>query len=319
MPSLLGGERYEYGPFDPKLKECHEDMLKRVNDHIQKRLFPNALRILNDILRDVSNLNLRSDWLYKTFCDPVEFTTASIRWPSGQISWDKTRYKQLRWLQLPISQTYLLRAIILVEEKRIPEAIRDLETAIEWNPIHGDYYFELAYIYNWRIKDPQRSLELCIQGLQNTYEKPFLARGYRSVGAALIDLGDLNTAEAAYLKSLRFEPTSRLAKEQLIHISTLKPASSIDGSLESCDRVLNSKGIPTSIHPSFAEAFSSLGQACIQTKNFQQAVDYYRRAVEIDPKVSSAHAGLALTYAELKEFDLAKKHGDIALDIEGKT
>jgi|Deesub1362B_J571_1020462.scaffolds.fasta_scaffold14480_1 tetratricopeptide (TPR) repeat protein len=308
-----------YDPFDIKLKERHRTMLLQANDLIQKRLFHNALRIVDDILRDVSNLALRPDWLYKTFYDPVEFMTASIRWHSGQLSWDKTRYKQLHWLELPISEAYLARAFIRIEENRIPEAIQDLETAIEWNPIHGEYYFELGYIYNWLLKDHQRSLELCIQGLQNTYQKTSLARGYRSVGAALIDLRDLDTAEAAYLKSLHLEPTNRLAKMQLVYISTLKPATSIDGSLESCNRVLMSKGIPTSIHPSFAEAFSGLGQACMQQKLFQQAVDYYKRAVEINPKLSSAHAGLALAYTELKEFDLAKKHRDIALEIEGKT
>jgi len=310
-------EGMQYDPFDRVLKKRYKTMLQQAKNYIEKRLFGEALKAINGILEDVHNLALRSDWVYKTFCDPVEFMVASLRWQSGKLYWDKTKYKQLHWLDLPISEAYLARAFIHVEENQIPEAIRDLETAIEWNPIHAEYFFELGYIYNWRLSDPQRSLDLCIQGLQNTYRKSSLATGYRSIGAALIDLGDLNTAEAAYLKSLHLEPTSKLAREQLVYISELKPTVSIDGSLESCDRVLMSKGIPTNIDPDFAEAFSGLGQACMQQKLFQQAVDYYESAIEINSGLPSAHAGLALAYAELKEFDLAEKHAKIALEIKG--
>ncbi|HBC56620.1 MAG TPA: hypothetical protein DCZ03_05580 [Gammaproteobacteria bacterium] len=51
-----------------------------------------------------------------------------------------------------------------------------------------------------------------------------------------------------------------------------------------------------------------------RTKNYSEAVQHYKRALELDPKASETHYNLGLSYFELKEYTLAQKHAKIAYD-----
>lgn len=138
------------------------------------------------------------------------------------------------------------------------------------------------------------------------------------MGAALINLGDLKCAEAAYIKSLHYDPESKLAKEQLMCITSLKGAPSTNGTLESCDLLLEEKKLPSRIHPDFAQAFVVLGRVFMEGEDYESAIKYYTQAIDIEPDLASAHAGIALAYKKAGFKDLAVKHAKIALELEEK-
>ncbi len=56
----------------------------------------------------------------------------------------------------------------------------------------------------------------------------------------------------------------------------------------------------------------NLGAAYSNNENYEQAVAEYLRAVEIDPEIGDAHYGLAFGFYQLKKYNLAWKHIQIA-------
>ncbi len=79
------------------------------------------------------------------------------------------------------------------------------------------------------------------------------AKGYRHVGAALIDLNKLEYAEAAYIKSLALVPMNATALEQLEYIQSLNKDLAGEKSIQECDELLEEINIPVSIDQAFQE------------------------------------------------------------------
>ncbi|MGB2876982.1 MAG: tetratricopeptide repeat protein, partial [Dehalococcoidales bacterium] len=66
------------------------------------------------------------------------------------------------------------------------------------------------------------------------------------------------------------------------------------------------------LKPDEAMIHYNLGAAYSNNENYQQGVAEYLRAVEIDPEIGDAHYGLAFGFYQLKKYDLAWKHIQIA-------
>lgn len=307
----------EFG-FIWELEEKHSSLLEQAIKLAREQHFKEAIKLIDNVVEEVEQLELPKDALYKSFSSPIEFIVASIRWELGELNWDKDKFKNLYWLPLPIALAYFLKAYILEEVEDIRGAIESLHKALEWNPIQAESYFELAFIFNNFLNEPREALQFCIKGLKNAYRAPVLGRGYNYLGDILMNIGDFDGAEAAYLKALIYNPDDERAKEQLELIGELKPMPSVDGTLESCDRILKERGLPTRIHSHFVQAFVVLGRTFLEGKDYESAVEQYNNAIEIDPEEPSAHAGLAVAYYNLGRIDLAKKHEEIALKLENK-
>lgn len=305
----------EFG-FIWEMEERHSSTLERAINLAKEEHFDEALKLIEGVLQEVQELKLPPDGLYLSFGSPVEFVVASIRWELGQLPWNKEQFKNIYWLPLPVAVTYFLKAYILEEMNEIKGAMESLHKALEWNPIHGESYLELAYIYNNFLQEPEPALKFCVQGLENAFSPFVISRGYNYLGETLMNLGDFEGAEAAYHKALFYNPDDELAKEQLEVISRFKPTPSTDGSLESCDRILEARNLPTKIHPHFAQAFTILAKTLMDGGEYEAAVEYYKQALDIEPNLPSAHAGLALAYRALGQLDLAKKHAEIAEELE---
>jgi len=80
-----------------------------------------------------------------------------------------------------------------------------------------------------------------------------------------------------------------------------------DKALYSCYKALNFiKWVPFSTQR-HKEIFCKLGDIWLGKGNYEQAIFYYQKAIEIDPKYSSAIVGLADTYFEERLYDKAKE------------
>ena len=63
-----------------------------------------------------------------------------------------------------------------------------------------------------------------------------------------------------------------------------------------------------------AAAYNNLGNAYMKDKQYDQAVNAYQRALEIDPKFAEAHYNLGSAYALRKEYDLAAENYKKAIE-----
>lgn len=114
-------------------------------------------------------------------------------------------------------------AYLLVELKRVPEAREVLERLLPMAPFNSGYKSEFAHVLSM-LGQPLRSLSLYREAESDAEfdakdeQAHCRAVALRGQGYALVELGRWDEAEAAYLKSLTFEPESRLAKGELTFI-----------------------------------------------------------------------------------------------------
>ena len=59
------------------------------------------------------------------------------------------------------------------------------------------------------------------------------------------------------------------------------------------------------LEPGLTPAWANLGRACAELGNFQQAVEAYRKAVELEPGLTPAWANLGRAYGELGNHERA--------------
>jgi tetratricopeptide (TPR) repeat protein len=123
------------------------------------------------------------------------------------------------------------QAYMLVESKRMPEARDVLERLLPMAPFNSAYKSELAHVLSM-LGQPLRSLSLYREAEANAefdgkdeqaHQRAVALRGQ---GYALVELGRWDEAEAAYRKSLTYEPDSQLAKGELAFIRDQRPKAS---------------------------------------------------------------------------------------------
>ena len=120
------------------------------------------------------------------------------------------------------------QAYLLVELKRMPEAKDVLERLLPMAPYNSQYKSELAHVLSM-LGQPLRSLSLYREAESNAEfdgkdeQAHWHAVALRGQGYALVELGRWDEAEAAYRKSLTFEPDSQLAKGELGFIRDQRP------------------------------------------------------------------------------------------------
>ena len=66
-----------------------------------------------------------------------------------------------------------------------------------------------------------------------------------------------------------------------------------------------------------AKSLYMIGEAELQKKNYQQAVSYYLRSLELDSKIANTNYNLAYAYLYLGKFDEGLKYAEISLSLYG--
>lgn len=66
-----------------------------------------------------------------------------------------------------------------------------------------------------------------------------------------------------------------------------------------------------------AKSLYTIGEAELQKKNYQQAVSYYLRSLELDSKIANTNYNLAYAYLYLSKFDEGLKYAEVSLNLYG--
>jgi Flp pilus assembly protein TadD len=123
---------------------------------------------------------------------------------------------------------YYYKAYALLDLDRVDQARPFLEKALSLAPMNPLFLSELGHMRRMRT-DWEGSLQAYADSLAATEigstdagRKLDQARAMRGQGYALIELGRLDEAKAKYRKSLKLDPGSSIAKDELDYIKQLK-------------------------------------------------------------------------------------------------
>jgi tetratricopeptide (TPR) repeat protein len=124
-------------------------------------------------------------------------------------------------------EAHFLRGFALINLKRSAEAGMALQKAAEMAPLNAHYVNEYAEWHkasrNW-----QQAIDMFRKAMSLTefapadYQDQFRARSLRGVGFSLIELGNLDDAEAAFKESLTLQPGNTVALAELEYIGQLR-------------------------------------------------------------------------------------------------
>jgi tetratricopeptide (TPR) repeat protein len=70
--------------------------------------------------------------------------------------------------------------------------------------------------------------------------------------------------------------------------------------------------------PKFLDAWNNLGHAYRKTKNYDKALEAYKRALELKPDYANAHEYLGRTYLAMGNKDAAMREYDVLKRLDAK-
>jgi Flp pilus assembly protein TadD len=135
------------------------------------------------------------------------------------------------------AEAYFMKAYALTDLGRTSEASQNVKRALELSPSNPQYLCELAYLYQ-QDKKWLESQELFVQAeefartLSPADSKVAeLTKALRGQGYNLIELGQLDKAEAKYRECLKLDANDRKAKNELKYIQDLRKGPKAQSSL----------------------------------------------------------------------------------------
>jgi tetratricopeptide (TPR) repeat protein len=118
-----------------------------------------------------------------------------------------------------------MKAFMASDAKKWSEALEYLEKEIEYCPYDPQSLVEMGYIFHVAGKNKQ-ALEIYdiaarIGAVHHTPDKE-KAKALRGQASTLIDLGNLDDAESIYKDSLKLDPDSQIARDDLEYIKKVR-------------------------------------------------------------------------------------------------
>ena len=210
-----------------------------------------------------------------------------------------SEYHQSLRLEPDFTDAHKNLAIVYCKQERFGQAIAQLRRAITLDPKDAGCYSQLGGVYdqvgNYRQAISQYKIALQIN--------PGLAEAYYGLALCYNKQKQVDDEISAYKMALALKPDMFGALVALgnAYFGQKKYGSAIE---QYNKAVL--------VNPEEAMIHYNLGAAYSNNENYQQGVAEYLRAVEIDPEIGDAHYGLAFGFYQLKKYDLACKHIQIA-------
>jgi tetratricopeptide (TPR) repeat protein len=208
-------------------------------------------------------------------------------------------YHQSMRLDPKFTDAYKNLAIVYCKQERYQQAILQLRQAIALKPKDAECYSQLGNVfeqmgkYNQAISEYNKAIKM----------NPMLAEAYYGLGVCYNKLKSVDEEIWGYKRALAVRPDMLAALVNLgnAYFGQKKYSMAIEQYKKA---VL--------IHPNEAMIHYNLGAAYSNSENYKQGVAAYLMAVGIDPEMGDAHYGLAFGFYQLKKYDLAWKHIQIA-------
>lgn len=197
----------------------------------------------------------------------------------------------------------------LMENKRIPEAVKLLHDIIEARKDFADAYGDLARIYNSQglHKDALAVME---KGFENNQENYSLILDY---GILLVDIGRLDKGIQFLQKALALIDTDADAWIQLGRAYAAK--GELQKALEYYEKALSLDSTNALIHDNMGFLHFSLYLKTGKIEDNTEALENFRKAIQLDPELASAYNGLGGTYKASGQIEKAIKAWEKSLEL----
>ena len=160
-------------------------------------------------------------------------------------------------------------------QRQFDTAISQYREALKLNPKHLDSTFRLGAVYV-QTKQFDEAIATWQRYLKLTNSSP---QGYNNLALAYDAAGRAREAEQAYQAALARDPNHQASRVN--YGLMLARRNDVDGAIKQLSAVLP----PAAVH-------YNLGSVCEQQGRTEEAKAYYRKALELDPKLRDARARL---------------------------
>lgn len=213
---------YEMIPEDKKEemnKALNKDLtgtdaaLEEIKFNIYKKNYDKALKMIEDLVKKVEELNMFQDdqmseyHLFDEFFEEILYRhiynpTKDLRRPE----------------MIPYTEIYALYGSLLVELKRLDDAREALQKGLRWNPINFQIMAE--YIETFKMEgDMDKFFEKTVEAFRIAIHAPEVARCFRNLGYYFVEKKLYSEAIATYLLSTRFDKDSKQVQSELYYIN----------------------------------------------------------------------------------------------------
>ncbi len=186
------------------------------------------------------------------------------------------------------------------------EAIILYKKAIAINPNHAEAYNNLGSTYC----DIGKKKEAIVLYKKAIEINPNYAEAYTNLGNIYLDIGKKEEAIVLYKKAI--EINSDYAEAYYNLGNTYRSLGKHEEALD-----LYKKAIK--VNPNYVEAYNNLGIAYYDIGRKEDAVALFKRAMKINPNYAEAYNNLAIIYYNKKQYSLAVKHCNRAIELGYKV
>ena len=279
-----------------KLDQIYEDQSNLEGQAPKKKIDPEILRKLAS-LGYVSNLNLtvKEDFgpdydikILLPFYNKANW--ASINYKNGKISFDSAMHslKEVLTSTEKIDIAYKGLASLYKESGSLKAAIEVLEVGVEHHPSSYEIIRDLVF-YLSEAGQFQDVITLCkdIQIVQMDFEIDI----WNVLGYAYLRTGDLEKAKETYIKAVSIddEDSTVLGNFGKVHLSIFQKTND----LYSHKKALEFLKKAVEIDPANASAFDSLGIAYLLAGDLDNAIFYWEKVFKLSPSRASPVYNLA--------------------------
>lgn len=216
------------------------------------------------------------------------------------------------------------RAGRFFQEKQYEKAIADLKTVVSITPDNADAWFAMGLSYQRlrRLKDAAGALKKVVE------INPSHVNAYMQLGLINEFLSAYEDAISAFQKVVELSPGTSMAADAEKKILENKKKLETRGLFEVSAKLIKDEkwqeALETTIkilalEPSNPNVLVSLGTIHYNLKEPAIAIDYLKKAIEIDQKVQKAHYQLAVIYDDSKKYKDAYQSYKTVVSISDKT
>ncbi|MFH1981144.1 MAG: tetratricopeptide repeat protein [Pseudomonadota bacterium] len=174
--------------------------------------------------------------------------------------------------------------VLLIKTGFRQEGLDLLQKVLAMEPSNADAQFNLGNAYS-DIGDRQEAI--------SHYQKaialnPAYAEAHLNIGTILIELGQIDKAVSSYRRALHYQPEIPMGQNNLQRAQALQQAFEIRRAQIASAIAASSKDpLP----------LVDMGDIYREIRNYDRAVDYYQKALDIDPKYARATNNMAIAHA----------------------
>mgnify|MGYP004534215307 FL=1 len=184
-----------------EIKEVVEE-INRANNSIKKKKYIEADRILDRLLKEIEPIEIDKHGRVLDFSTRLEFFLYCHMDSKVNISWSRNF----------LSDIYLMKGIILFENRKFKEAITFFEHALKWNPVSVHIYNEILEAC-MGLRDYKRFEYYFEKAIKYAVRPIDLAMLYKKAGYVWIEKGQDEIGYNLVLYSKLFYPRKEADQE----------------------------------------------------------------------------------------------------------